>query len=98
MSRSVIHAGYADQALCLEEIPKFLLWFVEHPYVALDPMQPQAAEHELEAKRQLERILTQVHTRTGHDFALYKRPLYLGALGAAWASPIPRTLQPIWSL
>ncbi|MDB6084075.1 MAG: torS, partial [Gammaproteobacteria bacterium] len=78
MPRSLIHAGYADQVLRIEEIPAMLQRYVRHPFLPLNPAGRARAAVEFEKHRQqLTDILTILRTRTGHDFAPYKPPTVL---------------------
>ncbi|HEX4151788.1 MAG TPA: chemotaxis protein CheB [Steroidobacteraceae bacterium] len=75
MARSLIHAGYADKVLDIEQIPAFLQRFVHHPYLQLDRIGGRQAAQELEFHRErLQEVLALVRIRTGHDFAPYKTP------------------------
>ena len=78
MPQSVIHAGYADQVLPVDEIPAALRQYVEHPFLDLQGKGRVRAAQELERHREdLERIVGIVRNRTGHDFAPYKPPTIL---------------------
>jgi two-component system, chemotaxis family, CheB/CheR fusion protein len=78
MPQSVIHAGYADQVLRLEEIPEVLRQYSQHPFLGLHAKGRTRAAQELERHRQqLHEIVTIVRAGTGHDFAPYKPPTVL---------------------
>lgn len=78
MPQSLIHAGYADQVLAAEEIPKALQEYLRHPFLDLHAKGRARAVEELERHRQdLGAILAVIHSRTGHDFAPYKPPTIL---------------------
>jgi two-component system, chemotaxis family, CheB/CheR fusion protein len=73
MPQSLIHAGYADQVLPVEEIPAALRQFVEHPFLdLLAKGRTRAAQHLERHRDELNDILAIVRTRTGHDFGPYK--------------------------
>ena len=78
MPRSLIHAGYADQVLKVEDIPPALVRFAQHPYLDPDPKGRARAQEELQRHRQqLTDIIGVIHQRTGHSFASYKVPTVL---------------------
>lgn len=78
MPQSLIHAGYADQVLKVEEIPTVLLRYVQQPYLEPDPEGGARAARELERHRQqLIEIIAIIRARTGHDFSAYKPPTVL---------------------
>src|SRR5689334_20115184 len=73
MPQSVIHAGYADQVLPVEEIPAALRHYVEHPFLDLLVKGRTRAAQEVERHREeLTEILAIIRSRTGHDFTPYK--------------------------
>ena len=73
MPNAAINTGLADVVLPVEELAQKLA-----DYVKQRPSLPQDAEllseQELDA---IQRILAQVHARTGHDFSQYKRSTIL---------------------
>jgi len=78
MPRSLIHAGYADQVLKVEDIPPALIRFAQHPYLDPDPKGRARAQEELQRHRQqLTDIIGLIHQQTGHSFASYKVPTVL---------------------
>jgi two-component system, chemotaxis family, CheB/CheR fusion protein len=72
MPQSVIDAGLADFTLPVEEIPKQLLRYVEHPFLSAGQKQKAEAPPEL-IESDLQSILVLVRANTGHDFSQYKR-------------------------
>jgi two-component system CheB/CheR fusion protein len=82
MPRSAIAAG-VDFVLPVEEIPHKLasLWRNARAISVPDlPEQPSAEDAVAEAEQSLREILATVKTRTGHDFAHYKRSTLLRRL------------------
>jgi two-component system CheB/CheR fusion protein len=73
MPRAAIGTGLADVVLPASQLGEKLADYVRHlPQLPHDP--GQLSEQELET---LQRILAQVHARTGHDFNQYKRSTIL---------------------
>jgi two-component system CheB/CheR fusion protein len=73
MPRAAISTGLADVVLPAAELAEKLADYIRHrPQLPHDP--GQLSEQELET---LQRILAQVHARTGHDFNQYKRSTIL---------------------
>ena len=73
MPRGALDTGLVDVVLPVAQLAQKLAEFVQHrPKLPHDP--GQLSEEEAET---LQRILTQVHTRTGHDFNNYKRSTVL---------------------
>ncbi|HEV7135141.1 MAG TPA: chemotaxis protein CheB [Steroidobacteraceae bacterium] len=78
MPQSLIHAGYADQVLKVEDVPAVLLRYTRHPGLELPPAGGARAAQELERHRQqLNEVIAIVRARTGHDFGAYKPPTVL---------------------
>lgn len=73
MPRAAISTGLADVVLPANQLPEKLVDYIRHqPQLPHDPN--QLNEQEVET---LQRILAQVHARTGHDFNQYKRTTIL---------------------
>ncbi len=73
MPRAAISTGLADLVLPVQELAYKLAAFIQHrPQLPHDPGQLNETEAET-----LQRILSQVHARTGHDFSQYKRSTVL---------------------
>jgi two-component system, chemotaxis family, CheB/CheR fusion protein len=73
MPRAAIETGLADVVLPAAQLAAKLTNYIQHrPQLPHDP--GQLTEHEAET---LQRILAQVHARTGHDFNQYKRTTIL---------------------
>jgi two-component system, chemotaxis family, CheB/CheR fusion protein len=73
MPRAAIDTGLADVVLPASQLAEKLAEFIQHrPQLPHDP--GQLTEQEAET---LQRILAQVHARTGHDFNQYKRTTIL---------------------
>src|SRR5574341_2261849 len=73
MPRAAIATGLADVVLPASQLAEKLVEYTRHrPRLPHDP--GQLSEQEMET---LERILAQVHARTGHDFNQYKRSTVL---------------------
>jgi two-component system CheB/CheR fusion protein len=73
MPRAALTTGLVDIILPAPELAKKLAEYVQHrPKLPHDPGQLSVAEVET-----LQRILAQVHARTGHDFTQYKRSTIL---------------------
>jgi two-component system CheB/CheR fusion protein len=71
MPRSAIESGVVDIVLPVAEIPRRIRELQElQPRVRIDAPGTDAAEGDREL---VPRILTQLRTRTGHDFSRYKR-------------------------
>jgi two-component system CheB/CheR fusion protein len=71
MPRSLIHSGYADEILPVQNIPSFLKRFTRHPAVAHPADDIDAMQRERSALAEIHALL---RTRTGHDFRGYRRP------------------------
>jgi two-component system CheB/CheR fusion protein len=69
MPQSVIDAGLADFILPVEQMPKQLLQYAEHPFVVAK--KSEAPTEKLDSD--LPGILALVRSNTGHDFSQYKR-------------------------
>lgn len=73
MPRAAIMTGLVDVVLPVQGLAQKLSEYAQHhPHVPHDPGQLSASEVET-----LNRILAQVHARTGHDFSQYKRSTIL---------------------
>lgn len=73
MPRAAIATGLADVVLPASQLPAKLSDYVRHqPQIPHDPT--QLTEQQMET---IQRILAQVHARTGHDFMQYKRSTIL---------------------
>jgi len=73
MPRAVIATGLADVVLPASQLPGKLVEYIRHqPQLPHDVGQLSEAEQET-----MQRILAQVHARTGHDFNQYKRSTIL---------------------
>jgi two-component system CheB/CheR fusion protein len=73
MPRAAISTGLVDIILPVDQLATKLVEYVQHqPRLPHDAGQLSAAELEI-----LQRILAQVHARTGHDFSQYKRSTVL---------------------
>ncbi len=73
MPRAAIDTGLADIVLPASQLAEKLVGYIQHrPQLPHDP--GQLSEQEAE---NLQRILSQVHARTGHDFKQYKRSTIL---------------------
>ncbi|HKY54147.1 MAG TPA: chemotaxis protein CheB [Anaerolineales bacterium] len=73
MPIAAINTGLADVVLPVEELAQKLA-----DYVQQIPEVPEDAEHLSEQDQEtIQRILAQVHARTGHDFSQYKRSTLL---------------------
>jgi two-component system CheB/CheR fusion protein len=73
MPRAAIGTGLADVILPASQLAEKLVEYTRHrPQLPHDP--GQLSDQELES---LQRILAQVHARTGHDFNQYKRSTVL---------------------
>lgn len=73
MPRAALTTGLADVVLPVTELAERLATYIQHrPQLPHDPGQLSEAEVEV-----LQRILAQVHARTGHDFSQYKRSTIL---------------------
>jgi two-component system CheB/CheR fusion protein len=78
MPSSLIHAGYADQALRPAEIPAVLASYARQPY--LDPEHEGRKNAERVVARELQHlqdVLAIIQRRTGRDFTGYRRPTVL---------------------
>ncbi|MEG6552397.1 CheR family methyltransferase, partial [Desulfocurvibacter africanus] len=71
MPASAIATGQADFILPIEQIPRELLRYLEHPYMEPDKGEPEARPTSDE--QIMRRILLKVRRVTGHDFSGYKR-------------------------
>ena len=67
MPRSAIATDVVDYVLPVEQMPKVLLGYAQHPYV--NGESPSASADRLD---HLRRILAVIQTRTGHNFSHYK--------------------------
>lgn len=68
MPRAALGTGLADVILPAAQLAEKLADYVQHhPQLPLDPVQLTEEENE-----SIQRILAQVHARTGHDFTQYK--------------------------
>lgn len=73
MPRAAIATGLADVVLGVQDLAQKLVGYTRQiPQVPLDPAQLTGQEMET-----VQRILAQVHARTGHDFSQYKRTTIL---------------------
>ena len=73
MPRAALGTGLVDVILPASELARKLADYIQHrPQLPHDP--GQLSESEVET---LQRILAQVHARTGHDFSQYKRSTIL---------------------
>ena len=73
MPRAALSTGLVDVMLPAAQLAQKLVDYIQHhPMLPHDPGQLSEAEAET-----LQRILAQVQTRTGHDFAQYKRSTIL---------------------
>jgi two-component system CheB/CheR fusion protein len=73
MPRAAINTGLADVILPAPQLAARLVEYAKHhPQLPLDPSQLNKQDSET-----LQRILAQVHARTGHDFNQYKRSTIL---------------------
>ncbi len=70
MPRSAIATGMVDLVLPIEEMPKTLLQYSQHPFVNGNRA---AAAQEIAGRTTIETILAVLHSRIGHDFSSYKR-------------------------
>ncbi|HWF99846.1 MAG TPA: chemotaxis protein CheB, partial [Steroidobacteraceae bacterium] len=78
MPQSLIHTGYADQVLKVEDIPAVLLQYTQHSALELSAAGGAGTAQELERHRQqLSEVIAIVRARTGHDFGSYKPPTVL---------------------
>ena len=68
MPHSAIATGVVDHVLPVGQMPQALQGYAQHPYVNGDS---QSVRHD--RSDHLHRILAVIQTRTGHDFAHYKR-------------------------
>ena len=101
MPQSLIHAGYADQVLRVEEIPAVLRQYAQHPFLDLNAKGRARAAEELERHRQqLADIIAIIRAATGHDFTPYKPPTVLrridrrmGLLGLARLADYAKQLR-----
>jgi two-component system CheB/CheR fusion protein len=78
MPSSLIHAGYADQALRPAEMPAVLASYARQPY--LDPEHAGRKNAERVVARELQHlqdVLALIQRRTGRDFTGYRRPTVL---------------------
>ena len=70
MPRSAIGTGLVDYVLPPDKMPEQLIAYVQHPFTK----QPgKAPETESDAPSSLQKILTMIRSRTGHDFSYYKQ-------------------------
>ncbi|HEY6009184.1 MAG TPA: chemotaxis protein CheB, partial [Geobacteraceae bacterium] len=73
MPRAAISTGLADLVLPAQELAAKLVEYARHePQLPFDPDELTEKQHDL-----LDRILAQVHVRTGNDFTQYKRSTIL---------------------
>ena len=73
MPRAALSTGLVDVVLPAAQLAEKLAGYIQHrPMLPHDPGQLSEAEMEI-----LQRILAQVHARTGHDFSQYKRSTIL---------------------
>ena len=73
MPQAALTTGLADVVLPANQLASKLVEYIRHrPILPHDPGQLSEAETET-----LQRILAQVHARTGHDFSQYKRSTIL---------------------
>jgi len=70
MPRSAIASGNVDVVLAPEQMPEALLRYVRHSYVASDGAPAKPAQ---DPEPQLNRMLSLLRTRAGHEFRGYKR-------------------------
>src|SRR6185312_118979 len=78
MPQSLIHTGYADRVLKVEDIPAVLLQYTQHSALELSATGGARTAQELERHRQqLSEAIAIVRARTGHDFGSYKPPTVL---------------------
>jgi len=70
MPRNAIDTGLVDFVLPVEMMPQELMRYIKHPYIK-QIRKPVAAAEKFE--NALQQIFMLVRTRTGHDFAGYKR-------------------------
>ena len=92
MPRAAISTGLADVVLPAAQLAEKLVDYIQHrPQLPHDP--GQLSEQEVET---LQRILAQVHARTGHDFNQYKRSTILRRVERRMQLNGFTTLEPIW--
>ena len=70
MPKSAMDAGMADHVLAPEKMPKTVLRYIRHGYVAA-PVEVEPASQKGEAT--VEQVLDLLRARSGHDFGSYKR-------------------------
>jgi two-component system CheB/CheR fusion protein len=80
MPRSLVHSGYADQVLPPENIARFIVNYIHHPFIE-DPRAEAESDRgpeDLQQERQsLGEVQALLRLRTGHDFRGYRKPTLL---------------------
>ena len=72
MPRSAIASGSVDVVCAVEAMPEHLIAYLQHPYISKQIHSTQSAPVAKDDSVQLSAILSLLHTRTGHDFRVYK--------------------------
>ncbi|MGA1868011.1 MAG: CheR family methyltransferase [bacterium] len=71
MPKRAINTGCADYIVPVEKMPDELINYVAHSYIAEDPLTVKTDREDIEDG--LRKIITEIHSKTGHDYSDYKK-------------------------